>query len=105
MVGSISPGTQPPRRCASLRGVENIWALDQHFQPLLVIPGRELTLARAENTAGAWYLRLRWADHSAEFSYRGIFAEHLARVAETTLHSVMRPALPILPQRSRAASA
>jgi len=103
--GEYQPGNAASAAVRLFTGVENIWALDQHFQPLLVIPVRELTLARAENTAGAWYLRLRWADHSAEFSYRGIFAEHLARVAETTLHSVMRPALPILPQRSRAASA
>ena len=36
--------------------------------------------------------------------YGGIFGEHLARVAESTIRSVMRPALPVLPQR-RAAGA
>src|SRR5271154_877600 len=102
--GEYQPGNASAAAVQLYTGVENIWALDQHFQPLLVIPVRELTSARAEHTAGAWYLRLRWADHSAEFSYRGIFAEHLARVAENTLRSVMRPALPVIPQR-RAASA
>ncbi|MGA2811341.1 MAG: hypothetical protein ABSG16_08085 [Candidatus Acidiferrum sp.] len=102
--GEYQPGNAPAARVQFFTGVENIWALDKHLQPLLVIPVRELTTARAESAAGVWYLRLEWADHSAEFSYRGIFAEHLARVAESTLHSVMRPALPVLPQR-RAASA
>jgi hypothetical protein len=102
--GEYQPGNAPAASVQLYTGVENIWALDQHFQPLLVIPVRELHEARAEFSAGMWYLRLGWADHSAEFSYRGIFAEHLARVAESTLRSVMRPALPVLPQR-RAASA
>jgi len=103
--GEYQPGNAPAASVQLYTGVENIWALDQHFQPLLVIPVRELTFAQAESVSGGWFLRLRWADHSAEFSYRGIFGEHLARVAESTLHSVMRPALPVLPQRSRAASA
>jgi hypothetical protein len=102
--GEYQPGNAPAARAMLYAGVENIWALDQHFQPLLVIPVRELTVARAELAAGVWYLRLRWADHAAELSYRGIFAEHLARVAESTVQSVMRPTLPVLPRR-RAASA
>jgi hypothetical protein len=102
--GEYQPGNAPSAPVRLFTGVENIWALDRHFQPLLVIPVRELTIAKAENHTGVWLLRLRWADHSADFTYRGIFAEHLARVAESTLHSVMRPALPVIPQR-RAASA
>jgi hypothetical protein len=102
--GEYQPGNAAAAGVELYTGVENIWALDKHFQPLLVIPVRELTSARAEGRSGEWYLRLRWADHAAEFSYRGIFAEHLARVAEATVQSVMRPALPVLPQR-RAASA
>lgn len=102
--GEYQPGNAPASRVMLYAGVENIWALDEHFQPLLVIPVRELTVAKAEFSAGAWYLRLRWADHAAEFSYRGIFAEHLSHVAESTVQSVMRPALPVIPQR-RAASA
>jgi hypothetical protein len=102
--GEYQPGNAAAACVELYTGVENIWALDKHFQPLLVIPVRELTSARTEGRGGEWYLRLRWADHTAEFSYRGIFAEHLARVAESTVQSVMRPALPVLPQR-RAASA
>src|SRR5271154_695467 len=102
--GEYQPGNAASAAVRLFTGVENIWALDQHFQPLLVIPVRELTVARAELAAGVWYLRLCWADHAAELSYRGIFAEHLARVAESTVQSVMRPTLPVIPRR-RAASA
>jgi hypothetical protein len=85
-------------------GAERISALDDRFQPLLVVPINEITSARVEGSGGTWLLRVLWADRAAEFSYRGIFAEHLARVAETTIQSMMRPALPVIPQ-ARAASA
>lgn len=83
---------------------ESVVVLDARFQSLFVIPVNEITLAHAEESNGRWLLHIAWADHIARFSYRGVFAEHLARAAETTLHSVMRPALPVIPQR-RAASA
>jgi hypothetical protein len=85
-------------------GAERISALDDRFRPLLVVPVNELTSAGAVESRGAWLLKLVWADRAAEFAYRGIFAEHLARVAETTIQSVMRPALPVIPQ-ARAAGA
>ncbi len=85
-------------------GSEQITALDASFQPLLTVPVQEIHSVRAEESDGRWLLNMTWAEHAAQFTYRGIFAEHLARVAETTIHSVMRPALPVLPQR-RAASA
>jgi len=49
-------------------------------------------------------LRVRRTDHAEEFSYGGIFAEHFARVAESTIRGVMHSTLPILP-RARAAGA
>jgi hypothetical protein len=69
-----------------------------------MIPVAEITLALAEASGSQWLLRVAWPDHIAEFSYRGIFAEHLARVAESTVRSVMRPSLPVIPQ-ARAAGA
>jgi hypothetical protein len=78
--------------------------LDSHFQSILNIPVSEITLSQAEESHGGWFLRVNWANKTAVFAYRGVFAEHLARVAETTIRSVMRPALPVLPQ-SRAAGA
>ncbi|MGB7282141.1 MAG: hypothetical protein WBE13_07765 [Candidatus Acidiferrum sp.] len=85
---------------------DRIWALDANFQPLLVIPTAEIASASAVQSQpkNRWILRIRWSDNPAEFSYHGVFAEHLARVAETTVSSVIHSPLPVLP-RSRAASA
>jgi hypothetical protein len=71
-----------------------------------VIPAAEITSANAiqAQAKNRWLLQVRWSDNAAEFSYQGIFAEHLARVAQSTLGSVMPAPLPILPRR-RAASA
>jgi hypothetical protein len=85
-------------------GPEYVSVLDSNFQSHLKIPVGEITFARAEESHGRWYLHVDWANKTAAFLYRGVFAEHLARVAETTVHGVMRPALPVIPQR-RAASA
>ena len=102
--GRYQPGNAPAASVQLFVGAERVWALDSHRKPLLVIPVAEMTSARAEHSDGHWFLRIRWADLHAEFAYRGIFAEHLARVAESTFRSVMHPTLPVLPQR-RAASA
>lgn len=102
--GRYQPGNAAATSAKLFVGVENVWALDAQLQPLLVIPVAEMSAAFAERGDGGWRLRIRWADRSAEFSFGGFFAEHLARVAEATLQSVMRPALPVLPHR-RAASA
>jgi hypothetical protein len=82
--------------CISVRG--------SRLQSFLEIPVSEITSAQAEESHDRWFLRINWASKTAVFAYRGVFAEHLARVAETTIRSVMRPALPVLPQR-RAAGA
>jgi hypothetical protein len=102
--GRYQPGNAPSAPVRLFVGAERVWALDSHLKPVLVIPVSEITSARAELIEGRWYLSIRWPDHYAEFAYRGVFSEHLARVAESTLHSVMLPALPVIPQR-RAASA
>jgi len=102
--GNYQPGNGPKCTAQLFVGRENTWALDSHFQPLLVVPVSEIVAASAEAFGDVWILRIRWLDHTAEFFYRGIFAEHLARVAESTLRGVMRPTLPVIPQR-RAASA
>jgi len=83
---------------------DRIWALDAHLHPLLVIPTSQIVSATAAESAGDWILRVRWDEHTADFHYLGIFAEHLARVAESTLSSVIHPSLPVLPQK-RAATA
>jgi hypothetical protein len=102
--GKYRPGTGPAACVQLFVGADNIWALNSHLHPLLIIPTSGISSVRAEETANGWVVRVRWKDRIAEFSYSGIFAEHLARVAESTIRSVMPSALPILP-RSRAAGA
>ncbi len=104
--GKYQPGNAAAAPVQLFVGAERIWALDSHFQPLLVIPTAEITSANAIQAQAKNHrlLQVRWSDNAAEFSYQGIFAEHLARVAQSTLGSVMPAPLPVLP-RSRAASA
>jgi len=83
---------------------DRIWALDSHLRPLLVIPVSQISSAIASESSDDWIVRIRWADHTADFHYHGIFAEHLARVAESTLRSVIHSPLPVIPQK-RAATA
>ena len=103
--GEYEPGNDAPMKAQLFVGPERIWALDASMQPLLVIATAQVISVMAAETGDAWVLRLRWAEHTADFYYRGVFAEHLARVAETSLRSVMHPALPILPPQKRAATA
>ncbi len=102
--GNYQPGNAAPAHVQLFVGAERIWALDSNFQPLLVIPAAEITSASALQKKDRWILQVRWSDNAAEFSYQGVFAEHFARVAQSTLGSVMHSPLPILP-KSRAASA
>lgn len=83
---------------------DRIWALDSQLHPLLVIPTSQISSALASELADDWIVRIRWAEHTADFHYRGIFAEHLARVAESTLRGVIHSPLPVIPQK-RAATA
>jgi hypothetical protein len=83
-------------------GADYIWALDSRFQILQTIPVSEVSSVNAEGMDGLWTVRVRRTEQIEEFSYRGIFAEHFARVAESTIRGVMRSSLPVLP-RARAA--
>jgi hypothetical protein len=102
--GKYQPGNAAPAPVQLFVGAEQIWALDSHFEPLVVIPAAEITSANASQKKDRWVLQVRWSDKAVEFSYQGVFAEHFARVAQSTLGSVMHSPLPILP-KSRAASA
>ncbi len=102
--GDYQPADTQPLAAQLFICPERIWALDSHLRPVLVIPTSQIASATAAESAGDWILRVRWDEHTADFHYRGIFAEHLARVAESTLRSVIHATLPILPQK-RAATA
>ena len=102
--GEYQAGNAAPAAVRLFVGAEKIWALDAKLQPRLVVPASDVSSVNAAEARGDWIVRVRWMDRTADFHYRGIFAEHLARVAESTIRGVMPSALPILPQ-SRAASA
>jgi len=102
--GEYQPGNSQPAPVELFVGAERIWALESHMHPLLVVPTAQISSVNAAESVGDWILRVRWADHTADFRYRGIFAEHLARVAQSTLRRVMHQPLPVLPQK-RAATA
>jgi hypothetical protein len=102
--GRFNPGEASPLAAQLFVGDEHISVRDSQLQSVLEIPVSEIILVQVEESLDCWFLLVNWADKTAVFSYRGVFAEHLARVAETTIRSVMRPALPVLPQR-RAAGA
>lgn len=87
-----------------LVGTENIWALDLQLQTRLIIPVGELTSVYSEETEHGWVVRLRRSNSVEEFAYRGVFAEHFAKVTENTIRGVMRAGLPVQP-KARAASA
>jgi hypothetical protein len=102
--GQYQRGNGVPAAVQLYVGVEKIWALDSHLQPLLLIPATEINSVNTNPEKDRWILYVRWPGMSAEFSYQGIFAEPRARVAKGILSSVMHSPIPVLP-RSRAASA
>ncbi len=75
---------------------ERVIALDARHTALAEIPLRVVSSVRAEEAADGWKLRVEWGHSTAEFTYDGFFAEHLARVAEDTLRSQLRRELPVL---------
>jgi len=88
---------------------------------LFVVDGREHTLeeiplvrvrelksrptpsqGETEAEAQTWDLEITWESQemcTARFRYDGVFAEHLARVAETTVRNLLRKDLPALKSR------
>jgi hypothetical protein len=102
--GAYAPENASPSAVRLFVCPDRIWALDAQLHPRLVIPNAQISSALASESAGDWIVRIRWAEHTADLHYRGIFAEHLARVAESTLRTVIHPPLPVVPQK-RAATA
>ena len=98
----MSNGVAVPVRL--LVGTENIWALDSHLQTRLVIPLAEVSSVYSEVSESGWVVRLRRPNNVEEFAFRGVFAEHFAKVAENSILAVMRPGLPVQP-KARAARA
>jgi hypothetical protein len=105
----IPAGNERPSRLVSIFvNPDRLFVVDEHEHTLEEIPlvrVRELAarpvLAQGESEAEAqtWDLEITWESkdmRTARFRYDGVFAEHLARVAEATVRNVLRRDLPIL---------
>ena len=102
--GEYQPGNAPAAQARLFISAQQIWALDAHFYPLVVIPVGEVTRLRIEPVQGGWILQVRWGDHKAEFCYHGIFAERFARLAEESILAA-NPSAPSMERKQRAAGA
>ncbi len=85
-------------------GSDRLCVLDVALTTMIEIPIAQIIAARAEPADPGsrpqndkWKLRVTWAGSAADFFYAGPFAEHLARVAESTIGSQLRRELPVLP--------
>jgi len=70
---------------------QNVWVLDKDFRALLVIPTRDIHAILVQPDGDNWLLHIRWADHQAQFSYSGFFAERFARLAQDSIRSFVAP--------------
>jgi hypothetical protein len=85
--GEYQPGNGLPSQARLFISPAHVWALDSHFNPLVVIQTSEISLLRVEPGENRWVLRARWADHKAEFSFEGFFAERFAKLAEESIRA------------------
>ncbi len=83
-------------------GAETIWALNSQLRPAAVVPVAQISSVALHEAPNAWLLRVQAADRTTDFLYTGIFAEHFARGAETTLRGVTPTPLPVVPLRRAA---
>jgi hypothetical protein len=102
--GKYQPGNAPATAVRLFIGPEHIWACNSHLEPIVVIPSAQISNVAVEHSGKDWLMQIEWAEHAAEFFYRGIFAQRLAYIAESAVREVMRPSMPVRP-RSRAAGA
>lgn len=100
--GEYQPGNAPAAQSKLFVSPTHIWALDTHFNPLLVIPTPEISNLSVRAQQDTWMLQIRWLDHKAEFSFNGIFAERFARLAEDSIRASLPDSLQV-PSKGRAA--
>ncbi len=99
---------KPSRGVRIFVSLERLFVLDSQDQRLAEIPvaavrhlvTRAVSAGRATgDSATPWELEIAWESggiQKATFRYEGFFADHLARVAETTLSNLLRKDLPVL---------
>jgi hypothetical protein len=83
-------------------GPQTISLLDSQLQCRLALATPQISSVQVGEVDGTWVLRIRCGDRAEDLSYRGIFAEHFARVAESTLLGLIPATLPMLPMRRSA---
>jgi hypothetical protein len=105
----IPHGADRPSRLVSIFvNPDRLFVVDEREHTLEEIPvvrvrqleARPVTApGEPEAEAQTWDFAITWESNemrTARFRYDGVFAEHLARVAENTLRSVLRRDLPVL---------
>ena len=105
----IPHGADLPARIVSIFvNPDRLFVVDEREHTLEEIPVvrvRQLEARRVtapgepEAEAQTWDLEISWEANemrTARFRYDGVFAEHLARVAENTLRNLLRKELPVL---------
>lgn len=83
--GEFQPENAPASEVQLFISPSHIWALDKNFDVLVVLATAEISSLHVEAVHDHWALRVRWAEHKAEFTFKGIFAERFARLAEESL--------------------
>jgi hypothetical protein len=83
-------------------GPQTISLLDSQLQCCLTLPTPQISSVQVGEVEGTWVLRIRCGDRAEDLSYRGVFAEHFARVAESTLLGLIPATLPMHPMRRSA---
>jgi hypothetical protein len=105
----IPHGADRPARIVSIFvNTDRLFVVDEREHTLEEIPmvrvreleARPVTApGEPEAEAQTWDLTITWESNemrTARFRYDGVFAEHLARVAENTVRNLLRRELPIL---------
>ena len=87
--GRFASGTHHAR-CRIYVGGDRLCVLDHRHAPLAEFACAAISSVRAEMYPEGWRLVLMSGQQRTEFLYEGVFAEHLARVAETTLRDHLR---------------
>jgi hypothetical protein len=108
----IPAGNERPSRLVRIFvNPDRLFVVDEHEHTLEEIPlvrVRELAArpipaaGESEAEAQTWDLDITWESkdmRTARFRYDGVFAEHLARVAETTVRNLLRKDSPVLGAR------
>ena len=94
--GRYIDGGGRPHRAKLFVGRDQLWVLDAALQVLQEIPMPQIRMLVVEPSGEDWRFRVHCAKSTAEFIYKGNFAQHLAGVADATIRSRLNRELPVL---------